>query len=110
MAFLDLSPFTGFLRSRHPPSTCNSISRKSSNGEHSNVRSAAINSGADEGDEAVEDGSEVDEQDVFDVEHGKAEMNGHMNGNRVGEKYSEEEEGTVTPVTRGVLLHPAATG
>lgn len=110
MAFLDLSPFTGFLRSRHPPSTCNSISRKSSSGEHSNVRSAVINSEADEGDETVEDGSEVREQEVSDVERGKTEMNGHMNGNRVGEKYSGEEDGSITPVTRGVLLHPTATG
>ena len=109
MAFLDLSPFTGFLRSRYPPSTCNNISQKSSSGEYSHVRSADINSEADEDDETVEGGSEVHEQEVFDVERGKAEMNGHVNGARVGEKCIGEEDGTITPVTRGVLLHPTAT-
>ena len=110
MGFLDLSPFTGFLRSRYPPSTRN-ISRKSSSGEHVNVRSVDSNSEADEGSEMADDGSEVHEQDDFDVEGGKAEMNGHANGARVEEeKYSGEEDGTITPITRGVLLHPTATG
>jgi len=110
MAFLDLSPFTGFLRSRYPPSTRN-VRRKSSSGESSDVRSADVSSEADEGSETVGDGPEVHEQDVSGGERGKAEMNGHANGARVeGEKYPGEEGGTITPVTRGVLLHPAATG
>ena len=58
----------------------------------------------------VEDASEVHEQEVSDTEHGKSEMNGHANGARVEEKHTGEEDGTITPVTRGVLLHPAATG
>jgi len=107
MAFLDLSPFTGFLRSRYQPS----ISRKSSSGEHSDVRSVDINSEADDGSETVEDGSDVGEQDVSGGERGKAEMNGHANGTRVEEeKHAGEGDGTITPVTRGVLLHPTATG
>ena len=110
MAFLDLSPFTGFLRSRYPPST-RSISRKGSSGEHSDVRSVDINSEADDGSETVEDASEADEQEIPGGERGKAEMNGHANGTRVEEeKYPGEEDGTITPVTRGVLLHPTATG
>ena len=110
MVFLDLSPFTGFLRSRYPPSTRN-ISRKGSSGEYPNVRSVDVNPEADEDGEATGDPSEVEEQEVSDVERGKAEINGHANGARVEvEKYSGEEDGTITPVTRGVLLHPAATG
>lgn len=110
MAFLDLSPFTGFLRSRYPPST-RSISRKGSSGEYSDVRSVDINSEADDGSETAEGASEVDEQDIPGGGHGKAEMNGLANGTRVEEeKHPGEEEGTITPVTRGVLLHPAATG
>ena len=105
MAFLDLSPFTGFLRSRHPPSTRN-ISRKSSSGEYSDVRSVDIGSEAD-------DGSETVEQDVSGGERGRAEMNGHANGTRAEEEKHAGEgggDGTITPVTRGVLLHPTATG
>lgn len=110
MAFLDLSPFTGFLRSRYPHNT-RSISRKSSSGEHSDVRSAELNSEADEGCETVEDAPEAQEQEIPDVERGKVEMNGHANGNGVArEKHPGEEDGTITPVTRGVLLHPVATG
>jgi hypothetical protein len=111
MAFLDLSPFAGFLRSRYPPSA-RSISRKSSSGEYSDVRSADTNPEADGGSDTVEDASEVHEQElVSDAERGKAEMNGHANGNGVEqEKHSGEEGGTITPVTRGVLLHPVATG
>jgi len=110
MGFLDLSPLTGFLRSRYPPSTRN-IRRKSSSGGSSDVRSADVNSEADEGSEAVGDASEVHEQDISGGERGKAEMNGHANGARVeGEKYPGEEDGTITPVTRGVLLHPTAPG
>lgn len=110
MAFLDLSPFTGFLRSRYQPST-HSISRKSPSGEHSDVRSVDANSEVDVGSETVEDGCEVGEQDVSGGERGKAEMNGHANGTRVEEeKHPGEEDGTITPVTRGILLHPTATG
>jgi hypothetical protein len=105
MAFLDLSPFTGFLRSRYPPST-RSISRKSSSGESSDVRS--VDTGSEE-----DDGSETVEQDVSGGECGKAEMNGHANETRVKEEKHAGEgdgDGTITPVTRGVLLHPTATG
>ncbi|KAF9654299.1 hypothetical protein BDM02DRAFT_3182112 [Thelephora ganbajun] len=110
MTFLDLSPFTGFLRSRYPTST-RTISRKSSSGECSDVRSVDMNSEADEGSEAFEDAYEVHEQEVSGGERGKAEMNGHANGTGAEEeKHPGEEDGTITPVTRGVLLHPAATG
>ena len=110
MAFLDLSPFTGFLRSRYPPSTRNA-GRKCTSGERCDVRSVDISSEADEGSETIEDASEADEQEVSGGERGKAEMNGHANGTRVEEeKHSGEEDGTITPVTRGVLLHPTATG
>ena len=105
MAFLDLSPFTGFLRSRYPPSTHN-VSRKSSSGEYSDVRSVGSSSEAD-------DGSETVEQEVLGGGHDKAEMNGLANGTRVEEEKRAGEEGgdgTITPVTRGALLHPTATG
>ena len=105
MAFLDLSPFTGFLRSRYPTSTRNT-SRKSSSGEYSDVRSVDISSESD-------DGSETVEQDMSGGECGRAEMNGHGNGARVEEEKRAGEEagdGTITPVTRGVLLHPTVTG
>jgi len=104
-SFLDLSPFTGFLRSRYPTSTRN-ISRKSSSGEYSDVRSVDIGSEADDDSEAVE-------QDVSGGEGGRAEMNGHANGTRVEEEKragEEDGDGTIAPVTRGVLLHPTATG
>lgn len=104
MAFLDLSPLTGFLRSRYPPSTRNA-SRKSSSGEGSDVRSVDMSSEADDGSETAEE--------MHGGERGRTEMNGHAN--RAGaeeEKHAGEEdgEGTITPVTRGVLLHPTATG
>jgi hypothetical protein len=110
MAFLDLSQFTGFLRSRHPPNTCN-ISRRGSGGEHVDVSSLDTSSEAEEGSETVEDAAEVREQEVSGGEGGKAEMNGHANGTRVEEeKRPGEDDGTITPVTRRVLLHPTATG
>lgn len=105
MAFLDLSPFTGFLRSRYPPSTRN-ISRNSSSSGSSDVRSVDIGSEAD-------DGSETVEQDASGGERGRTEMNGHANGTRVKEEKhagEEGEDGMITPVIRGVLLHPTATG
>jgi len=105
MAFLDLSPLAGFLRSRYPTSTRN-ISRKSSSSEYSDVRSVDIGSEAD-------DGSETVEQDASGGERGRAEMNGHANGTKVEEEKragEEDGDGMITPVTRGVLLHPTATG
>lgn len=104
MAFLDLSPLTGFLRSRYPPSTRNA-SRKSSSGEGSDVRSVDMSSDADDGSEPAEE--------MHGGERGRTEMNGHANGaGAEEEKHPGEEdgEGTITPVTRGVLLHPTATG
>lgn len=110
MAFLDLSQFTGFLRSRYPPNT-RSINRKRSSDEHSDVRSLDISSEAEEGSEAAEDTAEVQEQDPPGGERGKTEMNGHANGRGIEEeKRFEEEDGAITPVNRGVLLHPTATG
>lgn len=110
MAFLDLSQFTGFLRSRYPPNT-RSISRKSSSDEHSDVRSLDDNSEVEVSPEAVEGVVEAQEQDVSGGERGKAEMNGHANGTGIEEeKRPGEEDGAITPVNRGVLLRPAATG
>ena len=110
MAFLDLSQFTGFLRSRHPPNT-RSISRKSSSDEDSDVRSLDVSSEAEESPETVEEAAEVQEQDVSGGERGKTEMNGHANGTGIEEeKRPGEEDGAITPVNRGVLLSPAATG
>lgn len=110
MAFLDLSQFTGFLRSRYPPNT-RSISRDSSSDERSDVRSLEVGSGTEEGPEAVEEAAEVQEQEVPGGERGKAEMNGHANGTEIEEeKGPGEEDGAITPVNRGLLLHPAATG
>jgi hypothetical protein len=110
MAFLDLSQFTGFLRSRYPPNA-RSISRKSSSDEDSDVRSLDVSSEAEEGPETVEGAAEVQEQDVSGGERGKAEMNGHANGTGIEEeKRPGEEDGAITPVNRGVLLSPAATG
>ena len=111
MAFLDLSQFTGFLRSRYPPNT-RSISRKSSSDGHSDVRSLDVSSEAEEGSETVEEAAEgPEQQEVSGGERGKAEMNGHANGTGIeGEKCPGEEDGAITPVSRGVLLHAAATG
>lgn len=110
MAFLDLSQFTGFLRSRYPPNT-RSISRKSSSDEHSDVRSLEVGSEAEEGPETVEEAAEVQEQEDTGGEHGKAEMNGHANGTGIEvEKCPGEEDGAITPVNRRVLLRSAATG
>lgn len=110
MAFLDLSQFTGFLRSRHPPNP-RSVSRKSSSDEHSDVRSLDVGSEAEEGSETAESSAEAQEEEVSGGERGKTEMNGHANGTGIeGEKHPGEEDGTITPVSRGVLLHPTATG
>ncbi|KAF9787006.1 hypothetical protein BJ322DRAFT_1053163 [Thelephora terrestris] len=110
MAFLDLSQFTGFLRSRYPPNA-RSASQKSSSDEHSDVRSLDIGSDVGEGSETVEDAAEVQEEDVSGGERGKAGMNGHANGRGIEEeKCPGEEDGAITPVNRGVLLHPAAAG
>lgn len=111
MAFLDLSPFTGFLRSRYPHNP-RSISRTSSSDGHSDVRSLDAGSEADEGTETVEEAAEAEEQGVSGGERGKTEMNGHANGTRgiEEEKCVGEEDGAITPVNRGVLLSPAATG
>jgi hypothetical protein len=110
MAFLDLSQFTGFLRSRYPPNT-RSVSRKGSSDEDSDVRSLDVSSEAEEGSETVEEAAEVEEGEVSGGERGKTEMNGHANGTGIEEeKCAGEEDGAITPVNRGVLLHPAATG
>ena len=110
MGFLDLSQFTGFLRSRYPPNT-RSISRKSSSDEHSDVRSLDVSSEAEEDSETIEGVAEVQEQGISGGERGKAEMNGHVNGRGIEEeKCSGEEDGAITPVNRDILLHPTATG
>lgn len=110
MAFLDLSQFTGFLRSRYPPNT-RSASQKSSSDEHSDVRSLDVSSEAGEGSETVEDPAEAQEEGISGGERGKAGMNGHANGRGIEEeKCPGEEDGAITPVNRGVLLHPAAAG
>ena len=112
MAFLDLSQFTGFLRSRYPPNT-RSISRDSSSDGHSDVRSLDASSEAEESPETVGETAEVQEQEVSGGGRGKTEMNGHANATGIEEEKracTGEEDGAITPVNRGVLLRPAATG